>query len=246
VRAVAALVALVLVLVALAEVATRTLLDDAVASAAAVGLARASRDGQGFADVSGDARGWAIPDLVRGRLSGVDVVAVDGDLAGLPVRRLTATAGAVDLRGRDARDVVVVATADPGDLLAPAGELVDVDLSGGTVAPAGPDLLRFSGDVGGTPVTADLRLAPDGAGGLLATVESVTSGGEPVPDALLPSTGALVVRAEELPAGFAVESATVRDVAGEAQLEVALRCPGECDLDPLSGLSAGDAVTVPL
>lgn len=245
VRAAAALLALLIALVALAEVTTRILLDDAVTTAATAGLARASGDGPGFAEVSGDARGWAVPDLVRGRLTGVVVVAEQGELGGLPVRRLTASGRMVALNGDAAQDVVIDAAVDPAVFLPSAGQAIGADLSGGRLAPAGPDLLRYSGDVQGVPLTADLRLLPDGAGGLQATVEAVTAGDAPVAAALVPSTGLQILGPQNLPAGFAVESATVLDAGGTALVQVVLHCAGACDLSALGGLTGGAAATVP-
>lgn len=241
VRAAAGVVALLLALACLAEVVTRVLLDDAVTTTATAGLAWSSQDGQGFTEVTGDARGWAVPDLVRGGLSGVDVVATDGELGGLPIQRLTATTGRVDLGDRHARDVAIVATTDPANLVPRAGDLLGVDLTGGTITAGGPDLLLFSGDVAGVALTADVRLAPDGTGGLVATAAAVTADGEPVDPALLPSAGAPLLRAEDLPAGFVVESATVRDGPAGALVDVALRCAGDCDL---AAVATGSAASV--
>lgn len=240
-RVTAALLALLLALAGLAEVATRIVLDDAVTTAATAGLAWASQDGQGFAEVTGDARGWAVPDLVRGGLTGVDVVAADGELGGLPIQQLTATTGRVDLGDRRARDVVIVATTDPADLVPRAGDLFGVTFTGGTTTAGGPDLLLFSADMEGVPLTADVRLAPDGVGGLVATAGAVTAGGQPLDPALLPSTGASLLRVEDLPPGFVVESATVREGPGGALVDVALRCAGDCDL---AALATGAAATV--
>jgi hypothetical protein len=231
VKAAAAVLALLVALVAAAEIGTRILLDDAVRAAADVGLRRASTDGGGFADVAGDARGWALADLLRGRLSGVEVVAVDGELGGLPVSRVTATTGALDLRTREARDVVVVATTDPRVLLDLAGELAGADLTGGSVDAVSADTLRFSGDVVGTPLVADVRVAPDGSGGLAGTLLSAQAAGVAVDPSLLPRTEATLLTPDDLPPGFAVTGATTgRAPDGAPVLQVTLACPERCAL----------------
>lgn len=231
VKAAVAVLALLVALGAAAEIGTRVLLDGAVRAAADLGLRRASSDGGGFADVTGDARGWALPDLLRGRLTGVDVVAVDGELGGLPVGRLSGSTGAVDLGTRQADDVVVVADTDPGALLDTAGELAGADLSGGEVTTAGADTLRFSGEVAGTPVEADVLVAPDGAGGLVATVRSARAAGAAVDPSLLPRSEAALLGPADLPPGFSVTGAEVTSAPdGAPVLRVTLECPDRCDL----------------
>jgi hypothetical protein len=231
VKAAAAVLALLAALVTAAEIGTRILLDDAVRTAADVGLRRASVGGGGFADVVGDARGWALPDLLRGRLSGVEVVAVDGELGGLPVKRLTGTTGQFDLRTREARDVVVVATTDPRALLDLAGELAGADLSGGSIEAVPADTLRFSGDVAGAPLVADVRVAPDGTGGLAATVLSAEAAGLALDPSLLPRSEAAVLTPDDIPSGFAVTAATTGLAPdGAPVLEVTLACPEGCAL----------------
>ncbi|MGF1646436.1 MAG: hypothetical protein ACFCVF_05905 [Kineosporiaceae bacterium] len=227
----AAVLALLVALVAAAEIGTRILLDDAVRTAADVGLRQSSTGSGGFADVAGDARGWALPDLVRGRLSGMAVEATDGELGGLPVSRLTGRTGAVDLRTREAEDVVVVATTDPRVLLDLAGELTGADLSGGSVAVVSADTLRFSGEVAGTPLVADVQVAPDGAGGLTGSVLSVEAAGLALDPSLLPRTEAVLLGPADIPPGFAVTDATAGQLPdGAPVLQVTLECPDRCVL----------------
>ncbi|MGF1663218.1 MAG: hypothetical protein ACFCVG_12275 [Kineosporiaceae bacterium] len=229
-KAAAAVLALLVALVAAAEIGTRILLDDAVRAAADVGLRQAS-GGTGFADVAGDARGWALPDLLRGRLSGVEMVALDGELGGLPVSRLHGTTGEFDLRTRETRDVVVVATTDPRVLLDLAGEIAGADLSGGSVDPVSADTLRFSGDVAGTELVADVRVAPDGAGGLAGTVLSVEAAGLTVDPSLLPRSEATLLTPEDVPPGFTVTGATTGVAPdGAPVLQVTLVCAEGCTL----------------
>ncbi len=186
-RAFLAFLACVVLLAAVvggAEIVARRALDDRVQATAVTVLKQASSDGRGFATVTADHSGWALPDIGRGTLTGIDAVAADGELGGLRVDRLTLTAGPIHLDTREADSVQVVATLGPQAVI----DVVETSggLSGATVAVLAADTIRVSAILQGSAVVIDLRLAAEG-GGIVALPVSATANGQPLdPASMLP------------------------------------------------------------
>jgi hypothetical protein len=231
VRVALVLLAVLAALCVAGEVAARRLLDGVVEDAVAAGLRRASTDGTGFATVDAGEQGWAAPDLLRGRLSGVEAEAVDGDIDGLPLERVVLRTGEVDLGGRTADDVVVTASMDGARLLRLAGRLLGEELAGGAVSAVADDTVRFTGGLSGGAVTADVRVAAAADGGLVAEPVAATVDGRPLDPAALVPSGPVHVERARLPAGTAVTEVRVSEDAGGARVEVVLECPSGCALE---------------
>jgi hypothetical protein len=210
-----------------AEIVARRTVDDRLTTEVRAALASQSRGG--FASVTADEQGWALPDVARGRLSQVDVTALDGTVAGLPVQRLQLSA--TDLRFADlsAGRVTATATVDGAQALQTLADQFPGPLTG-QIEVLGPDSVRLGATAAGQPATVDVRLRPDGTGGLVAEVVAAQVAGTTVDPAQVGLTGAGLIDGSELPVGLQVTSVTVRQSGGGAAVDVGMQCTAACGL----------------
>lgn len=223
------LVAIVVGLVGAAEVYTRRSVDDRLTVEVARRLA-AESEGGGFASVTADERGWTGPDLLRGRLSEVDVVAVDGDIRGVPVDRLTVTATDLRVASLSAASVQAAAVVDVTAALAAVSEQTGLAVADGSVTVLGPDSVQVATAIQARPATVDVRVAPDAAGGVSAQVLSLTVDGSPVDPALLAVREVSLLDAARLPADLGVDGVAVTDSPGGPRVTATMSCPSACSL----------------
>lgn len=223
VRALVALVGclILLAIVALgAEIWTRKAIDERVQQTVEDYLTSASSDGLGFDTVVARHLGWALPDLYRGNLERIDAVAVEGELAGLPVQRLTLSAGPVDLAGRQAGSVQATATLGPqavASVVASSG-----GLSGAAVTMLTADTIRVTAPAQGMELVVDLRVAAEG-GGVVATAVSATAGGVALDPATVVPQPLPLLPVSSLPAGLLATGVEVSSGPGGVGAAVELR-----------------------
>lgn len=222
-----AVVGLLVILAAGAEVGARALVDSRVTSAVADGLRESSADGTGFADVDGEAYGWGLPVLLGGPLDGTRATARDGDIGGVPIQSLDMSTGPFDLDTGGTSDLVVTAVIDREGVVALANQATGLDLGAAEVTRGEGDTVDIGLPIAGAAVSIELEVV-DGA--LMGGIGSASLLGSQINSDLLASSETLVDPAE-LPPGLEVTDVEVRDGTEGAEIVVTLSCTSDCRLE---------------
>ena len=196
------------------------MIDEQVQQTVESYLRSVTSDGAGFDTVVARHLGWALPDLSRGELAQIDAVAVDGQVAGLPVQRLTLSAGPVDLVGRQAGSVEATATLGPQAVAAVV--VATSGFSGATVTSLSQDSIRVSAPSQGSDILLDLQLRAEG-GGVTATAVSASVAGVALDPATVVPGPLPLLPAETLPAGLLATGVEVSPGPAGAGAVVELR-----------------------